>query len=97
MKDIIDLQKTALEKGLGPPYKDLLQLEVPLPPLNVQDEHEAHLHVTGNNIDQIGKARAHNILTAIEEAVEKLESELKPHLQQDLEVLVYSIAIWTNS
>jgi putative sigma-54 modulation protein len=43
------------------------------------EEHEAHLHITGNNIDQIGKARAHNILTAIEEAVEKLEKQLAKH------------------
>lgn len=43
------------------------------------DEHEAHLHVTGNDLDQIGKARNHNILTAIEEAVEKVERQLVRH------------------
>lgn len=44
-----------------------------------QDEHEAHLVVTGNNIEQVGKARNHNILTAIEEAVEKVERQLAKH------------------
>jgi putative sigma-54 modulation protein len=43
------------------------------------DEHEAHLHITGNNFDQMGKARNHNILTAIEEAVEKIEKQLQKH------------------
>lgn len=43
------------------------------------EEHEAHLHITANNVDQIGKARNHNILTAIEEAVEKLEKQLAKH------------------
>lgn len=43
------------------------------------DEHEAHLHITANNVDQIGKARNHNILTAIEEAVEKMEKQLLKH------------------
>lgn len=43
------------------------------------DEHEAHLHVTATNVDQVGKARNHNILTAIEEAVEKLEKQLAKH------------------
>lgn len=44
-----------------------------------QDEHEAHLHITANNVDQIGKSRHHNILTAIEEAVEKVERQLNKH------------------
>ena len=44
-----------------------------------QDEHEAHLVVTGNNIEQVGKARNHNILTAIEEAVDKVERQLAKH------------------
>ncbi len=43
------------------------------------DEHEAHLHITGNDVDQIGKARNHNILTAIEEAVDKVERQLVRH------------------
>lgn len=44
-----------------------------------QDEHEAHLHVTGNNMDLIGKGRDHNIMTAIEAAVEKVERQLHKH------------------
>lgn len=44
-----------------------------------QDEHEAHLHVTANNVDYIGKARDHNLLTAIEGAVEKVERQLSKH------------------
>ena len=43
------------------------------------DEHEAHLHITGSNVDQIGKARNHNLLTAIEEAVDKVERQLTKH------------------
>lgn len=43
------------------------------------DEHEAHLHVTGSNLDMIGKARNHNILTAIEDAIEKVERQLSKH------------------
>lgn len=43
------------------------------------DEHEAHLHITGNDVDQIGKARNHNLLTAIEEAVDKVERQLVKH------------------
>lgn len=44
-----------------------------------QDEHEAHLHITANNVDQMGKARNHNMLTAIEEAVDKVERQLVRH------------------
>lgn len=47
-----------------------------------QDEHEAHLHVTGNNVDQMGKARHHNILTAIEDALDKVERQLNKHREQ---------------
>jgi putative sigma-54 modulation protein len=43
------------------------------------DEHEAHLHITANNVDMIGKARHHIVLTAIEEAVEKVERQLNKH------------------
>ena len=43
------------------------------------DEHEAHLHITANNVDQVGKARNPNIMTAIEEAVEKMEKQLSKH------------------
>ena len=46
-----------------------------------QEEHEAHLHVTGNNLDMIGKARDHNLFTAIEGAVEKVERQLSKHKQ----------------
>jgi putative sigma-54 modulation protein len=47
-----------------------------------QDEHEAHLHITANNVDMIGKARHHILLTAIEEAVEKVERQLNKHREQ---------------
>jgi ribosomal subunit interface protein len=40
------------------------------------DEHEAHIHVTGSNIDYIGKARDHNLYTAVEGAVDKVERQL---------------------
>ncbi len=43
------------------------------------DEHEAHLHATGNNFDFIGKSRAHNLYTAIEDAVDKVERQLLKH------------------
>lgn len=43
------------------------------------DEHEAHLHVTGNNLDYIGKARDHNILSSIEAAIEKVDRQLSKH------------------
>lgn len=47
-----------------------------------QDEHEAHLHITANNVDMIGKARHHIILTAIEEALDKVERQLNKHREQ---------------
>ncbi len=47
-----------------------------------QDEHEAHLHITANNVDMVGKARHHIMLTAIEEAVEKVERQLNKHREQ---------------
>ncbi|HEY8278886.1 MAG TPA: ribosome-associated translation inhibitor RaiA [Bdellovibrionota bacterium] len=40
------------------------------------DEHEAHLHITANNVDYMGKARNHNLFTAVEEAVDKVERQL---------------------
>lgn len=43
------------------------------------DEHEAHLHVTGNNFDYVGKARDHNLYTAIEDAVDKVDRQLAKH------------------
>lgn len=43
------------------------------------DEHVAHLHVTGNNFDQFGEARDHNLLSSIEAAVEKVERQLQRH------------------
>jgi ribosomal subunit interface protein len=43
------------------------------------DEHEAHLHVTASHFDHTGKARNPNIMSAIEEAVEKLEKQLSKH------------------
>ncbi len=52
------------------------------------DEHEAHLHITASHFDEIGKARNANIMTAIEEAVEKLERQLSKHkeIMQDHKV-----------
>lgn len=47
-----------------------------------QDEHEAHLHITANNVDMVGKARHHILLTAIEEAVDKVERQLNKHREQ---------------
>jgi putative sigma-54 modulation protein len=44
-----------------------------------QDEHESHLHVTGNNLDYIGKSRDHNLFTSIEGAVEKVDRQLSRH------------------
>jgi len=43
------------------------------------DEHEAHLHITANHFDEVSKARNPNIMSAIEEAVEKLEKQLAKH------------------
>jgi putative sigma-54 modulation protein len=43
------------------------------------NEHEAHLHVTGNNFDHVGKDRDANLFTAIEGAVEKVERQLQKH------------------
>lgn len=41
------------------------------------DEHISHLHVTGNSVDYFGESRQHNILTSIEDAVEKVERQLQ--------------------
>jgi putative sigma-54 modulation protein len=43
------------------------------------EEHVAHLHVTGNNLDQFGEARSHNLYSSIEETVGKLERQLQRH------------------
>lgn len=43
------------------------------------DEHVSHLHVTGNNMDYFGESRQHNILSSIEEAVDRVESQLRRH------------------
>lgn len=43
------------------------------------DEHVAHLHVTGNNLDYFGEARDHNLLSSIEAAVDKVERQLQRH------------------
>lgn len=47
-----------------------------------QDEHEVHLHVTAQDIDQVGKARDHNLFTAIEDAIDKVERQLTRHKEQ---------------
>jgi|GEM_PF-6264143 len=47
-----------------------------------KDEHEAHLHITANNVDMVGKARHHIILTAIEDAIDKVERQLNKHREQ---------------
>jgi len=44
-----------------------------------QQEHEAHLHVTGNNMDYVGKARDANLLSSIEAAVDKVDRQLSKH------------------
>ena len=46
---------------------------------NEADEHVAHLHVTGNNMDYFGEARDHNIMSSIEEAVDRVETQLRRH------------------
>jgi putative sigma-54 modulation protein len=43
------------------------------------DEHVSHLHVNGKNGDYFGEARAHNILSSIEEAVDRVETQLRKH------------------
>jgi ribosomal subunit interface protein len=40
------------------------------------EEHVSHLHVTGNSIDYFGESRQHNLLSSIEEAVDKVERQL---------------------
>lgn len=41
------------------------------------DEHVSHLHVTGAAGEYFGEAREHNLLTSIEEAVDRVERQLK--------------------
>jgi ribosomal subunit interface protein len=43
------------------------------------DEHVAHLHVTGQDMDYFGEARDHNLMSSIEEAVDRVEVQLKRH------------------
>lgn len=43
------------------------------------DEHVAHLHVVGTAGEYFGEARHHNILSSIEEAVDRVERQLKKH------------------
>lgn len=44
------------------------------------EEHIAHLHITGSNsVDYFGEARQHNLLSSVEEAVEHVERQLKKH------------------
>jgi len=39
----------------------------------------AHLHVVGNHIDYFGEASHENLPSSIEEAVERVEKQLKKH------------------
>jgi putative sigma-54 modulation protein len=43
------------------------------------DEHISHLHVTGSAGEYFSEARQHNLLSSIEEAVERVERQLKKH------------------
>lgn len=44
------------------------------------DEHVSHLHVTGSNsVDYFGEAREHNLLSSVEEAIDRVERQLKKH------------------
>lgn len=44
------------------------------------DLHVAHLHVTGSHsVDYFGESRVHNLYSSIEEAVERVERQLKKH------------------
>lgn len=42
-----------------------------------QDEHVAHLHVTGNSLEYFAEDRQHNLFSSIEEAIEKVERQLQ--------------------
>lgn len=42
-----------------------------------QDEIVAHLHALGNHIDTFGESRNENLLTAVEDSVERVERQLK--------------------
>lgn len=44
-----------------------------------QDEHVAHLHVTGQDMDYFGEARDANLMSSIEEAIDRVEVQLKRH------------------
>ena len=44
------------------------------------DEHISHLHVTGSNsVDYFGEGREHNLMSSVEDAVERVERQLKKH------------------
>ena len=43
------------------------------------DLHVAHLHVTGNMGEYFGESRLHNLLSSIEETVDKVETQLRKH------------------
>lgn len=42
-------------------------------------DYVSHLHIMGNNIDYFGEAKHENLLSSIEEAVERVEKQLKKH------------------
>lgn len=43
------------------------------------EEHVSHLHVIGNVGEYFGEARNHNLLSSIEDAVDKVERQLIKH------------------
>lgn len=43
------------------------------------EEHVAHLHVVGNAGEYFGEARNHNLLSSIEEAIDRVERQLIKH------------------
>ena len=44
-----------------------------------RDEKVVHLHVVGNHIDYFGEDRHENLLTAIEQTLDRVERQLKKH------------------
>ena len=44
-----------------------------------KEEHVAHLHVTGAAGDYFGETRLHNLFSAIEETIDKVERQILKH------------------
>ena len=42
-------------------------------------EHIAHCHVTGNHMDYFGEARTEDLYKSIDEAIEKVERQIRKH------------------